>query len=96
MNVSLTSQLAEFVKQQVDSGMYQTASEVMRDGVRLLQRREQLRQIQIEELRKQVAIGIEQADRGDVAPLDFDAIRADGRRMLAEMQNGELVERSNG
>ena len=96
MNVSLTTELAEFVKQQVDSGMYQTASEVMREGVRLLQRREQLRQIQIEELRKQVAVGIEQADRGDVAPLDFDAIRAEGRRMLAEMEDGELVERSNG
>lgn len=96
MNVSLTSQLAEFVKQQVDSGMYQTASEVMRDGLRLLQQREQLRRIQIEELRKQVAIGIEQADRGDVAPLDFDAIRAEGRRMLAEMEDAQLVERGNG
>ena len=95
MNVSLTNEMSEFVKQQVDSGMYQTASEVMREGVRLLQQREQLRQIRIEELRKQVAVGIQQADRGDVAPLDFDAIRAEGRRMLAEMENGELVERSD-
>jgi antitoxin ParD1/3/4 len=95
MNVSLTTELAEFVKQQVESGMYQTASEVMRDGLRLLKQREQFRQIRVEELRKEVAIGIEQADRGEVAPLDFDAIRAEGRRMLAETENGELMERSN-
>ncbi len=92
MNVSLTTELAEFVKQQVDSGMYQTASEVMREGVRLLQRREQLRQIQIEELRKKVAVGIEQLERGEYAVMEentFADIKAEGRRRLAELQEGQ-------
>ena len=88
MNVSLTNELAEFVKQQVESGMYQTASEVMRDGVRLLQRREQLRQIQIEELRKQVAIGIEQMERGEYFGIDevFEELRTRNKQLLGRQK----------
>ena len=84
MNVSLTTELAEFVKQQVASGMYQTASEVMREGVRLLQRREQLRQIQIEELRKQVAVGIDQLERGEYIGIDdvFEELRSRNQQLL--------------
>ena len=92
MNVSLTTELAEFVKQQVSGGMYQTASEVIRDGLRILKQREQFRQIQIEELRKQVAIGIEQLERGEYVVMDentFADIKAEGRRRLAELQEGQ-------
>ena len=35
----------------------------------------ELQQFRREELRQEIAIGIEQADRGDVAPLNFDTIR---------------------
>ena len=48
MNVSLTPELEKFVEQEVGSGLYQTASEVVRAGLRLLKR---------EELLKQVAVG---------------------------------------
>jgi len=36
MNVSLTPQLQEFVRRKVESGLYNNASEVIRDGLRLL------------------------------------------------------------
>jgi len=93
MNVSLTPELDRFVKQQVEGGMYCSSSEVIRDGLRLLKEREQLRQIRLEELRKEIAIGIEQLDRGEKAPLDFEAIKAEGRRRLEQValanQQGE-------
>ena len=43
-----------------------------------------LRQIKLEQLRKDIAIGIEAADRGEVAPLDVEAIIAEGHKRLAE------------
>jgi antitoxin ParD1/3/4 len=70
MNVSLTPELEEFVEQNVRSGLYQTASEVVREGLRLLREREDLRRTQLEALRRDIAVGVEQADRGQVAPLN--------------------------
>ncbi|HLN31429.1 MAG TPA: type II toxin-antitoxin system ParD family antitoxin [Gemmataceae bacterium] len=70
MNVSLTPELEQFVNQKVESGKYQTASEVIRDGLRLLVEREELHQTKLDELRREIAIGIEQADQGKVAPLN--------------------------
>lgn len=83
MNVSLTPELEELVKQKVESGMYSSASEVVREALRLFKDQETLRQIRLEELRKEIAIGIEQANRGEVAPLDVEAIKAESRRQLA-------------
>ena len=41
MNVSLTPELERFVNDKVDTGMYQTASEVVREGLRLLKQRDE-------------------------------------------------------
>ena len=41
MNVSLTPELEQFVKNQVVAGRYQTASEVVREGLRLLLERQE-------------------------------------------------------
>jgi antitoxin ParD1/3/4 len=65
MNISLTPELDDFVRQQVETGLYQSASEVVRDGLRLLMDREQIRKLRLDELRKKVAIGIEELDRGE-------------------------------
>ena len=70
MNVSLTPELEQFVNQRVESGKYQTASEVIRDGLRLLLEREEIHQKKLGELHREIAIGIEQADQGNVAPLN--------------------------
>jgi antitoxin ParD1/3/4 len=40
MNVSLTPELEELVNQKVRSGLYQTASEVVREALRLLKQRD--------------------------------------------------------
>ena len=54
-NVSLTAELNAFIRTQVASGQYQNASEVVRAGLRLLQRQEQRNQ------RKQNAMPADQA-----------------------------------
>ncbi len=40
MNVSLTEHLDKFIGQQVETGRYRSASEVVREGLRLLEQRE--------------------------------------------------------
>ena len=70
LNVSLTPELEQFVQSRVSSGRYQTASEVIREGLRLLEEREQAREAALEELRGQLRRGVEQADRGEL--LDGD------------------------
>jgi antitoxin ParD1/3/4 len=74
MNISLTSELEEFVASKVESGLYQTASEVIREGLRLLRERDELHQQQLEELRRAIAIGIDQADQGKVTPFNDETI----------------------
>jgi antitoxin ParD1/3/4 len=84
MNISLTRELEEFVREKVETGRYLSASEVVREALRLLEERDQLRSIQFEEFRKDVADGLAQLDAGDAKPLDVEDIKARGRTLLAE------------
>jgi antitoxin ParD1/3/4 len=47
-----------FVKQKIESGRYSSASEVIREGLRLLEDRETLREAQIKSLREQILEGM--------------------------------------
>jgi antitoxin ParD1/3/4 len=69
MNVTLSSDLAEYVSQKIASGRYPTANDVVNDALRLLRERDE-KQKRLEELRREIDIGIKQADEGDVAPFD--------------------------
>jgi antitoxin ParD1/3/4 len=55
MNVSLTKPLEEFVQTKVDTGMYASASEVIRAGLRALSE---------QELDRNIKIGLEEANKG--------------------------------
>ena len=80
MNVSLTPQLEALIRKKVKSGRYHSASEVIREALRLLEDREQLRTLRLAELRKQIAVGVAQADAGDLVPLSMAAIKAKARK----------------
>lgn len=77
MNVSLTPELEQFVQEKVSSGLYYSASEVIREGLRLLKEREQIQQLRLQELRQEIEAGI---DSGKANPLDPQAIKAKGRQ----------------
>lgn len=87
MNISLTPELEQLVDDKVKSGMYQTASEVIREGLRLLRERDQ----RVEALRRDVRAGFEAVERGEFTEYDAsnikelaDRIKARGRKRLAE------------
>jgi antitoxin ParD1/3/4 len=83
MNVSLTPELEKLVNKKVQSGKYSSASEVVREGLRLLQEQDEMRRIKLEALRREIARGVESLDRGDGKPLDIEAIKTAGRKKLA-------------
>jgi antitoxin ParD1/3/4 len=64
MNVSLSDEFAAFVEGEVASGGYASASEVVRDGLRLLQREKAAHQEKVVILRREVGIGVQQARSG--------------------------------
>lgn len=77
MNVHLGEAFDDFVAGLLKTGYYQTQSEVLREGLRLLKEREELKQIRLADLRKEIALGGEQADRGEFVdgPAAFASIR---------------------
>lgn len=77
MNVSLTPELEKLVESKVQSGRYQSASEVIREGLRLLDDQDRLRAAQLEEVRRKIQIGIDQLDGGE---------GIDGGTILAELK----------
>jgi antitoxin ParD1/3/4 len=88
MNVSLTPELEQLIHRKVESGRYLSASEVVREALRLLEERDQIQSIRREEIRKEIRIGLEQADRGAVAPLDAEATLARDRGRRGTMVGG--------
>ena len=86
MNISLTPELEQLVIAKVNSGMYQTATEVIREGLRLLDERDQ----QVESLRSEMRVGFEAVDCGEFTDYDAssvhklaDRVKARGRGRLA-------------
>jgi len=76
LNVSLTPELEKFVQGRVTSGRYQTASEVIREGLRLLEQQERDRDAAHKALKEKLARGVAHSERGELA---------DGERFLDEL-----------
>lgn len=66
MNVSLTTEMEEWVQKKVGSGLYTSASEVVREALRALHERETKKSARLANLREAISAGIESADSGDL------------------------------
>jgi antitoxin ParD1/3/4 len=84
INVHLDETFEKFVAELIKSGLYQSPSEVIRDGLRLLKERKDLGQFKLEELRQKIQVGVDQLDRGEGIPFNPEAIKAEGRTRLAQ------------
>lgn len=90
MNINLGTQWEEFIAAHLQGGRYLSASEVVRDGLRLLQEREQMRQARLDQLRTEVDKGLEQLDRGEYIEVGRQGlskhlarVKTQGRQRLA-------------
>jgi antitoxin ParD1/3/4 len=80
MSVALTPEMAAAVRRAVASGEYASASEVVREALRLWRAHQAAREYEVEELRRMWREGLES---GPATPLDVAEIKAKGRSVLA-------------
>lgn len=64
MNVSLTPELEQYVNDKVKSGMYNSASEVVRESLRKLKQEDELREMELAELRKDIQVAFDELKAG--------------------------------
>ena len=89
MNVSLTPELERLINEKVETGSYQTASEVVREALRLLKHRDE----GLVQLRSEIQAGLDRAGRGDYAEYDRRSasklaarVKARGRKRLTAVK----------
>lgn len=69
---TIPSELEQFVDQEVASGKYRSADEVVSQSLRLLQERER----KLEALKADIQVGLDELDRGEGLPLDVEGIKS--------------------
>lgn len=84
MNVSLTPELEALINSKVQSGMYNTASEVVREGLRLMQERDEIREKKLAALKADIQLGLDDIEAGRV--VDGPTVMAELRQRLLRMK----------
>jgi antitoxin ParD1/3/4 len=79
LNVNLTPQLEKLVRQKVSSGRYNSASEVVREALRLMEAQDELRSLKLEQLRRDIREGM---DSGPAKPWSPSEMKREGRKLL--------------
>lgn len=85
MNISLNPHFEQMIQDKVESGLYNSSSEVIREALRLMEEQDQLRKLKFEELRREIQKGI---DSGSSTPWDPEEIKREGRKIRAARLNG--------
>ena len=80
MNINLTPQLEAMIRQKVDSGLYNSASEVVRDALRLMDERDRLRAAKLDQLRQEIQEGL---SSGPTTAWNREEIKRKGRAKRA-------------
>ena len=80
MNINLTPQLEDMVRQKVTSGLYTSASEVVREALRLMDEKDQLRTAKLAQLRQDIQEGLAS---GPATAWDPAEIKQEGRAKRA-------------
>ena len=80
LNINLTPQLEKLVRQKVESGRYNSASEVVREALRLMETHNELHALQLERLRGDIREGLES---GPPRPWSVAEMKRQGRKLAA-------------
>ncbi len=81
LNVSLPKELEARVREHVASGLYGSASEVIREALRLFETYQSVQQSRLAALKADIDQGFEDLQAGRVSPLNMADIKAEGRRL---------------
>jgi antitoxin ParD1/3/4 len=80
MNVNLTPQLEEMVRHKVASGLYTSASEVVREALRLMDEQDRVRAVKLQQLREAIREGL---NSGEPTAWEPEEIKREGRKRRA-------------
>jgi antitoxin ParD1/3/4 len=81
LNVSLPKELEARVREHVASGLYGSASEVIREALRLFETYQSVQQTRLAALQADIDQGFADVEAGRVSPVDMADIKAEGRRL---------------
>ncbi|MCK6413062.1 MAG: type II toxin-antitoxin system ParD family antitoxin [Azonexus sp.] len=84
LNVSLPPELEKRVRQHVESGLYSSASEVIREALRLFEAYQGVQAANLAALKADIAVGMADMAAGRVRELDLAELKQRGRALLAE------------
>ena len=87
VNISITAELDAFLQDRVNSGRYQTTSEVVREALRLLERHEQERDQAFHQLKVKLERGAAQVEHGEL--IDGDEVFGELREMIEERRRAK-------
>lgn len=79
-NFSLPPDLEEFVSGQIASGAFATQGEIVREALMLLRDRQRLRELRLQDSRREVQLGLEQSARGESGDWDVEEMKAEVRK----------------
>ena len=87
MNINLSPQLEELVRNKVASGFYTSASEVVREALRLMDAQDRIRETKLIQLRQDIQEGL---DSGTATAWNPDEVKQEGRKRRAASIPGGL------
>ena len=85
MNISLSSEIEKFIESQPESGKYSSIEELIVAGIRLLEERERIYQGRFEELKREIMVGVEASQKGEV--VDGEAVFSQLQQKLKQRRN---------
>jgi antitoxin ParD1/3/4 len=85
LNVNLTPRLEDMVRQKVADGLYNNASEVIREALRLMEAQDQLRNVRLDALRRDILDGINSGPAVAFTDEDWDGVKQRGRARLGKV-----------
>ena len=88
INVSLTPQLEEMVRQKVSGGLYNSVSEVVREALRLMEAQDRLQAVKLEQLRQDIQNGLES---GNPTSWNAEEIKQAGRKRRAARNSNKAT-----
>ena len=77
LTITVTPELEAFIRERVATGRFDTAGDVVREGLKLLEGREHEREAVLDEIRREIAVGLEDAKAGNLS---------DGEAFFAELE----------
>ena len=93
MTIALSPEMERFVEEKIRSGQYPSADQVIDGALAALRDAESLTPRAVEELRRDIRVGIDQLDRGLGKPWDAEEMKS---RVRAYVARGEAAQKAEG